>query len=57
MTDTKKKEYSALYAEIMSLEKPDVITTSGFDGDDHIIKRASGASAADLFSGSDAFDL
>lgn len=57
MTDTKKKEYSALYAEIMSTEKTDVITTSGFDGDDHIIKRASGASAADLFSGSDAFDL
>ena len=55
--NTAKKEYSALYAEIMSTEKTDVITTSGFDGDDHIIKRSSSAAGADLYSSHDAFDL
>ena len=55
--NTSKKEYSALFAEVIRLEKADVITTSGFDGDDHIIKRSSSAAGADLYSSHDAFDL
>ena len=55
--NTAKKEYSALYAEIMNTEKTDVITTSGFDGDDHIIKRSNGTTAANLFTDQDVFDL
>ena len=39
MKNNEKKSYSALFAEIV--RELDVITTSGFDGEDQFIKKSS----------------